>query len=75
MPALKEAEFFSATTDLWTSAASELYMTFTIHFVDKTRNLRLFCLQTVPMFTDHTGQNIADAVSDILIIVDCQQRI
>ena len=74
MPALKEAEFFSATTDPWTSAASELYMTLTVHFVDKTWNLWSFCLETVPMFADHTGKNIADVVSDILIIGDCQQR-
>ena len=65
MPALREARFFSGTTDLWTSAASEPYMTLTVHFIDKTWNLRSFCLETVPLFTDHTGQNIADAVSDI----------
>ena len=65
MPALREAEFFSATTDLWTSAASEPYMTLTVHYVDKAWNLRSFCLETVPMFVDHTGKNIADAVSDI----------
>ena len=23
------------------------------------------CLETVPMFVDHTGQNIADAIADI----------
>lgn len=40
-------------------------MTLTVHFVDKTWNLQSFCLQTVTMFADYTGQNIADAVSDI----------
>ena len=65
MPALKEAESFSATTDLWTSAATEPYMTLTVHFIDKMWNLQSFCLDTVPIFVDHTGQNIADAVMDI----------
>ena len=65
IPALKEAECFSATTDVWTSAATEPYMMLTIHFIDKTWNLQSLCLDTVPMFADHTGQNIADAVLDI----------
>ena len=65
MPALREAEFFSATTDLWTSANSDPYMTLTVHFIDKEWSLQAFCLETVPMFVDHTGQNIADAIADI----------
>ena len=75
MPALKEAESFSATTDLWTSAATEPYMTLTVHFIDKTWNLQSFCLDTVPIFSDHTGQNITDAVMDILTTGSCQQKI
>ena len=37
-------------------------MTLTVHFIDKTWNLQSFCLDTVPIFADHTGQNIADAM-------------
>ena len=40
-------------------------MTLTVHFIDKTWNLQSFCLDTVPVFADHTGQNIVDAVVDI----------
>ena len=66
MPVLREAECFSATTDLWTSAARESYMTFTVHFIDQNWHLQSFCLDTVPLFADHTRQNIADAILDIL---------
>ena len=30
-----EVEYFSATTDLWTSAAGDPYITFTCHFIDQ----------------------------------------
>ena len=50
---------------MWTSAATEPYMTLTVHFIDKTWNLQPFCLDIVPMFADHTGENIADAILDI----------
>ena len=73
-PKLKEAKFFSATTVLWTSAANCHYMTITIHFISSDWELISFCLETVPLFTDHTGQNIADALSDILDNWDLSQN-
>ena len=66
IPALRQANFFSATTNLWTSGAKDAYMTVTIHFVNSNWELKAICLDTVPMFDDHTGQNIADAISDVL---------
>ena len=42
MPSLKEAECFSATTDMWTSAATEPYMTLTVDFINKTWNFAIF---------------------------------
>ena len=61
MPALKEAECFSATI----LVCGQVQLSPTVHFIDKTWNLQSFCLDTVPVFADHTGQNIADAVVDI----------
>ena len=29
-------------------------------------DLNSYCLDTVPIFEDHTGQNLADAIQDIL---------
>ena len=65
MPKLKEIEFFSATTDFWTSQANHPYLSYTIHFVDKEWNLITFCLETVPLFEDHSGENLIEAISDI----------
>ena len=64
-PKIKEAQYFSSTTDLWTSCAAHLYLTVTVHFVDKDWALQSFCLDTTPLFEDHTGQNISKAVKDI----------
>ena len=65
MPLLRDADFFSSTTDLWTSAVNEPYMTLTVHLIDKDWELQSFCLDTVPLFVDHTGKNIAEAFCDI----------
>ena len=65
-PKIMEATHFSATRDLWTSAATIPYMTFTVHFIDREWALRSFCLCTFPLYEDHTGQNLADAVTDVL---------
>ena len=64
-PKIKEAQYFSSTTDLWTSCAAHPYLTVTIHFVDKDWALHPFCLDTTPLCEDHTGQNISEAVKDI----------
>ena len=41
-------------------------MSFTVHLVDLEWYLQAFCLDTVPLFDDHTGQNIREAFQDIL---------
>ena len=65
-PVLAQAGCYSTTTDLWTSGSCDPYITFTIHLIDEEWNLVSFCLETVPLYEDHTGQNIGDAVLDIL---------
>ena len=65
MPKLREIEYFSATTDLWTSQANDPYLSYTIHFVNKEWNLVTFCLETVPLFEDRSGENLVEAISDI----------
>ena len=62
VPALKQARFYAGTTDRWMNGSSNPYMTFTIHFTDTSWNLRSFCWDTAPLYADHTGQNIADAI-------------
>ena len=63
---LKKSKYYAGTTDLWTSTANHPYLSFTIHFIDNDWKLQSFCLDTVPLFDDHTGQNIANTVIDVL---------
>ena len=65
-PVLTKASFYAVTTDLWTSCARYPFLTFTIHFIDNKWELKTFCLDTVPILQDHTGQNLAEAVQDAL---------
>jgi len=60
-PKIKEAEYFLSTTDLWISCAAHPYLTLIVHFVDKDWTLQPFCLDTIPLFEDHTGQNNSEA--------------
>ena len=65
-PAINEATYYAVTTDLWTSCARYPFMSFTRHFIDDNWQLKTFCLDTVPILDDHTGQNLANTVQDIL---------
>ena len=66
IPKLEQAAHFSVTTDLWTSNSNSPFMSFTIHFIDSDWCLQSLCLDTVPLYNDHTGQNIAEAFQDVL---------
>ena len=65
-PEVQRARYFAASTDLWSSKANHPYLSFTVHFISKSWDLNSYCLDTVPIFEDHTGQNLADAIQDIL---------
>ena len=66
MTELKDVQFFAGITDLWTSVADHPYLSFTVHFINYHCNLSSFCLNTAPLFDDHTGQNITDTIQDVL---------
>lgn len=62
----RKPNFLSAITDLWMSAANDSYTTIIIQLIGSDWEMTSFYLETVPLFVDHTGQNIADVISDIL---------
>ena len=66
IPRLAQASHFAVTTDLWTSNSNSPLMSFTIHFIDSNWHLQSLCLDTVAIFQDHTGKNIAEAFQDVL---------
>uniref|UniRef100_A0A1X7TEC0 BED-type domain-containing protein n=1 Tax=Amphimedon queenslandica TaxID=400682 RepID=A0A1X7TEC0_AMPQE len=63
---LKQVKYYAIMTDLWTSGSCEPYITLTVHYIDGEWSLELKCLDTVALFANHTGDNIADCVTDVL---------
>ena len=55
------------TTDLWTSRATESYITLTAHFIDDEWKLNSKVLSTVGMPEQHTGKNIADRLRQLVL--------
>ena len=60
------AEYFSATTDMWSSVGMKPYLSFPVHFVDCDWKLHSRCLLTAFMPEDHTADNLSAALSDVL---------
>jgi len=56
----EEAVFLSLTMDIWTSTATESYITITAHYIDESWVLQAYVLQTLPFPERHTGVNIAE---------------
>ena len=63
---LESVEFFSATTDMWSSNTMEPYMSYTEHFIDSHWKLQSRCLETLYTPADHTAENLADGMKEIL---------
>lgn len=56
----------SVTTDIWTSRATEGYITVTIHFLNQLWQLESLVLETRVLEGDHTGDVIAAALTEIV---------
>ena len=54
---ISNIKYFAATTDLLTSTANYPYLSCTIHYINEAWELKSYCLDTVPLFVDHTGIN------------------
>ena len=63
---MKSAEFLAATTDMWSSYATEPCMSYTVHFFSDDWVLKTQCLQTLYGLEDHTGENITEAMKETL---------
>lgn len=57
---ISKSEHFGLTTDIWTSSATQAYMTVTVHFIDESWKLCSKVLVTEEMPERHTGQHISD---------------
>lgn len=60
----RNVDYFSITTDAWTSVAQDQYLSITIHFIDKsTFRLHSMLLDLVPLAESHTWQNMSRAIA------------
>ncbi|XP_013860010.1 zinc finger BED domain-containing protein 1, partial [Austrofundulus limnaeus] len=62
---LSTVTFFASTTDMWSSRATEPYISFTVHYIADW-SLKSSCLQTSFFPEDHTGENIASGLKQFL---------
>lgn len=63
---LHNIEFFSATSDMWSSKTMEPYMSYTVHFIDPDWKLQSRCLQTLYVPENHTAETLADGMKEVL---------
>nr|XP_055024623.1 E3 SUMO-protein ligase ZBED1-like [Misgurnus anguillicaudatus] len=63
---LEEMQFYSATTDLWSSRTMQPYLSLTVHYINTSWTLRSICLQTAYFPDNHTGDVIAHGLKDAL---------
>ena len=66
MAEVSKAQFFSGTTDLWSSSTMDPYISYTVHFITDDWKLSSYCLETMFLPQDHTGENIAEVLESIL---------
>ncbi|XP_051997764.1 E3 SUMO-protein ligase ZBED1-like [Xyrauchen texanus] len=59
---LMNVDYFSATTDMWSSVNMTPYMSLTVHYLSIEWILKSRCLETVFMPENHTSDNISDAL-------------
>ena len=62
---INNIKYFGATTDLWTSTANHPYLSCTIYYINEMWELKSYCLDTVPLFADHTGMNLLKALQEV----------
>ena len=57
---LTEPMHIALSTDIWTSIATQAYITVTAHFISPNWELNTFLLQTASFPENHTAENIAE---------------
>ena len=60
---VKSAVYFASTTDLWSSQTMEPYLNYTVRYIGDDWRLQSRSLQTLYLPDDHTGENIAQALT------------
>ena len=61
---LTEARHFSSATDMWICRTQDLYISFTIHYVDSNWDLQTHCLQTHHLPNDQTEEVTMESLTE-----------
>ncbi len=64
--ALSTANVYASTADMWSSRATEPYISLTVHYITSDWSLNSCCIQTSFFPDDHTGENIASGLKQFL---------
>ena len=57
---------YGITTDIWTSFSNDAYISLTLHFIDDSWELKSYTLATYPFPEQHTGDNIAEKLKEVI---------
>ncbi|XP_077411679.1 E3 SUMO-protein ligase ZBED1-like isoform X2 [Vanacampus margaritifer] len=63
---LKNVEYYALTTDLWTCAVTQPYMSLTVHFINNDWLLISRCIQTIYLPEDFTEVMMATILREVL---------
>ena len=63
MEELSSVEYFSGTTDLWSSVGLKPYISYTIHYIDDQWQFQSMCLQTHFLPENHTSDVLVDSLT------------
>lgn len=66
LKSIQGSQYFSSTTDLWSSNTTEPYMGFTVHYINDSWEIQSKCLQTLYFPESHTGKNLSEGLCDTL---------
>lgn len=62
----KEMLYYSATTDIWTSCATESYISFTLHYVTESFEMQNWTIEIKGFSGKHTGEAIKESLLAIM---------
>jgi len=65
MPSVSAQNYVALTGDVWTSIATNSYLTVTAHYLDEWE-MKSIVLGTLPLSESHTGVNLAGWVKDLV---------
>jgi hypothetical protein len=62
----EEVDFYCATTDIWTSCATDAFLSFTVHYLTQECEMKNWVLEVKPFGGRHTGKRLCDELLKIL---------